>query len=64
MDDAVHVQVQVIKLDPVRVWLRAVNRHRVALGVPRLILYDILDDAAQGPRRDGLRSFRFSQSVR
>ena len=44
VDDAVHVEVQVVELDAVGVGLAAVDGARVALRVPRLILHYVFDD--------------------
>ena len=44
VNDTIHIQVQVVELDAVRVRRAGVHGTRRAVGLPGLILDDVLDD--------------------
>ena len=44
VNDTVHVEIQIIKLLPVRVWFRRIYENFIPVYIHRLVLDDIRDD--------------------
>ena len=64
VDDAVHVQEEVVVLEPVRVWLRTVDRDLLAVVSPRRLLLDAVDHDLRVLDREPLEEGRNTHRAR